>query len=261
MIARAALGLLLAGAIALLARSARALSAGGGWAAALVGTACVAAGWRWAALMAGFFITSTALSRVGAHAKELRTQGVVAKSGPRDAAQVAANGGLFAALAIASLLAPSPLWAVAAAGAIAAATADTWSTEVGTLSGGVPRSIITGRPRETGMSGAVTLAGTLAGVCGAGFIAILTLALGTTPRASAAVVAGGVVGMTVDSLLGATLQARRHCPRCDRDTEQLRHSCDAWTLPVGGLPWLDNDWVNAMSGAVGASVAWGLAAW
>jgi hypothetical protein len=68
--------------------------------------------------------------------KERRTGGVVAKGGERDARQVLANGGLFTLAALGSLLAPSPLWEAAGAGAIAAATADTWATRSAPSPGG-----------------------------------------------------------------------------------------------------------------------------
>ncbi|GAC1514853.1 MAG: hypothetical protein NVS1B4_03570 [Gemmatimonadaceae bacterium] len=253
--ARVLTGGILAAVVAILARRARSLSPSGSCAAWLVGAVCVSAGWNWALLLVAFFLTSTALSKVGASTKEVRTRGVVSKDGARDAAQVMANGGIFAALALASLILPSPLWAVAGGGAIAAATADTWATEIGTLVGDDPRSILTGRRLAPGMSGGVTVPGTLAGICGAGFIAILTLALGATTRASVAIAAGGILGTMVDSCLGATLQDRRSCPLCHVATEQLVHSCHTQTDHVGGIAWLDNDWVNAagaLSGAIGA---------
>ena len=45
------------------------------------------------------------------------------------------------------------------AGAIAAASADTWATEIGTLSPANPVSIATLRPVQTGMSGGVSILG------------------------------------------------------------------------------------------------------
>ena len=78
--------------------------------------------------------------------KEVLAGGLVAKGGPRDAAQVLANGGAFAVCALASLSRPPavPRWYAAGAGGLAAATADTWGTEVGMLSTDT-RSIVSGR--------------------------------------------------------------------------------------------------------------------
>ena len=199
-------------------------------------------------------MSSTALSRFGAGAKARRTDGVVAKGGRRDAVQVLANGGAFAVAAAGALVHSHALWAAVGAGALAAATADTWATEIGTLRGAPPRSILTGRPVPTGTSGGVSLAGSLAAVAGAAFVAALARLL-ALPAPAAAVVAGGVAGALADSLLGATLQARRRCPRCGLGTERIVHGCGTGTVEAGGLTWMDNDVVNLLATIVGASVA------
>ena len=248
-------GVALAAAIAVAARHARALSPSGAAAATLVGAAAVAAGWAWGALLIAFFVASTTLSRWGAARKEALTRAVVDKGAERDALQVFANGGLFAGAALLYLTAPDPRLMAAGAGALAAATADTWATEVGTLLGGAPRSALTLQPLAPGMSGGVTPVGTLAAVAGAAFIAAVAWALGW-PGAAGAALLGGVVGCAADSVIGATIQARRRCPRCQTLTERTTHVCGEVTQPAGGLAWLDNDGVNLASGAVGAVVAW-----
>ncbi|HEY2027176.1 MAG TPA: DUF92 domain-containing protein, partial [Gemmatimonadaceae bacterium] len=163
MLARLGAGLLVAGAIALAARRAGSLSASGAVAATLVGGASVAAGWRVGALLVAYFVVASALSRLGADAKASRTGGVVEKGGARDAAQVLANGGAFAALALATIVHPTAAGLVpGAVGALAAASADTWGTEIGTLYGRSPRSILTWRVVPAGSSGAVSGIGSLA---------------------------------------------------------------------------------------------------
>jgi uncharacterized membrane protein len=67
---------------------ARALTLGGSAAAAVVGSICFAAGPSWAVLLLAFFLTSTLLSKVGPRER----LDLAAKVGPRDAAQVLANG-------------------------------------------------------------------------------------------------------------------------------------------------------------------------
>ena len=250
---RLAVGFVLALAIALVARRARSLAPSGAAAAVVVGTACVAAGWSWGALLVAFFVTSSALSRIGAESKEQRTRGVVAKGGERDAAQVLANGGPFAVAALGAAAWPHPLWNAFGAAALAASTADTWATEVGTLAGGTPRSILSWRPVPPGTSGGITLPGTLGSLAGTLFVATLALAMGWPLAAFAGAVPGGVVGATMDTLIGATAQARRWCDRCDGGTERMVHDCGTTTRPAGGIAWLDNDLVNLLAGLAGAA--------
>lgn len=193
------------------------------------------------------------LSRYRSEEKGRLTGDIAAKGGERDAWQVLANGGVFAALAAASFFDSSTLWLSAGAGAIAASTADTWATEIGTLASSRPRSIVTARFVATGQSGGITWAGTVAAIGGALLIAFITM-IGWNATAAIASIAGGVSGAFFDSLLGATLQTRRRCERCDRFTELTVHSCGTTTMVAGGLRWLDNDAVNALSSAFGALV-------
>ncbi|GLC24390.1 DUF92 domain-containing protein [Roseisolibacter agri] len=267
MIERALVGLGIALVIAFGAHRAGSLDRSGASAAVVVGTASMAAGWTWGVLLLLFFGTGTALSRWRAREKAARTGGVVAKGGTRDAAQVLANGGLYAATALAGA-GPWALdwpaswtvaWSGAAAGAIAAATADTWATEIGTLARGAPRSLRGWRPVPAGTSGAVSTPGTLAMLGGAAFIALALVLAGRTRDAALGALAGGIAGAMADTLAGAAVQERRWCPECAVGTERAEHDCGARTERAGGVPGLGNDAVNVLCGAVGA-VAGALAA-
>ena len=253
-LARAIAGGVLAVAISFVARRAHSLTMSGAIAAAIVGTLAIAAGWSWGLLLCSFFVTASALSRLGARRKTELVGSVTQKGGERDAIQVLSNGGVFAVSALGYLLLPSPIWFASGIGALAASTADTWATEVGALSGGEPVSIISGEKVAPGTSGGVTLIGTVAGAAGALFIAA-GAALANWPVPFAAVALGGIAGALADSFLGATVQARRWCDPCERSTERLVHSCGTPTRHAGGIARLDNDAVNAVCSGVGALVA------
>ena len=247
-------GFLLAGAIAFVARTVRALSAGGAVAAVLVGTAAAIAGWSWATILILIFVSSSALSRFKHATREARIGRIVEKGNERDAVQVLANGGVFAAGALLATATGESTWAGAALGALAAATADTWATEVGTVTGGLPRSIISFKPLPAGTSGGVTVPGTLASIAGAAFIAGVSYFTGVG-RAATAVFVGGVVGSLADSLIGGTVQERRWCDGCSEATERRTHYCGRATRVVGGVPGVRNDFVNVVCTLVGAGVA------
>jgi uncharacterized protein (TIGR00297 family) len=193
------------------------LTPGGVAAALLVGAAVFAGpggGWRGLAVLAAFFVSSSALTRRGS---------VVARG--RAARQVLANGG------VAALAAVFGRW-TAVAGALAAATADTWATEIGRRARRPPRLITTGVPVPPGTSGGITPMGTAGGALGALAVAALAAWLGGAgPRWFLAVAGAGTVGMLVDSLAGATLERAR------------------------GVPWVDNDVVNLLGTLAGAMLA------
>lgn len=246
--------------IAALALAAGALTMSGAVAAIVIGALCVLAGWGWAALLILYFVVAVAFSRLGAEVKASRTGGVVAKAGGRDAVQVLANGGVYALAAFLSVrlgAGVAPLLAAAAVGALAASAADTLATEIGTFVGAEPRSVIDWRVVPTGTSGGVSVAGSLAMLGGAILVALAASGMGLTSHAVAAVF-GGIAGALADSLLGAVVQERRHCPHCDLATERRVHDCGTATELAGGIPWLDNDLVNlcaTLVGAVAAAVA------
>jgi uncharacterized membrane protein len=73
-----------------------------------------------------------------------------------------------------------------------------------------------------------------------------------------AVVAGGVAGSLVDSVIGATVQERRWCPTCAVETERGSHSCGTQAAHRGGIRGCNNDIVNLMSTIAGAAVTWTL---
>lgn len=258
MMERALIGAIAAALITALARRLQILDESGQWAALACGTVVAAAGWPWAMVLLAYFAAASAVTKMGAARKAECTQRSVPQISVRNAFQVAANGGLFALLAFRAGGVPESAVGIAAAGALAAASADTWATELGTLWGGRPRSILSWRPTGPGMSGGVTLVGTLGGVAGAVLVAaVVALVFGRplTGKFVGAVIAGGFAGCVADSLIGATMQARRWCDHCKEWTERRVHPCSYRTVHAGGLRWVSNDVVNAAATVIGAAAA------
>jgi uncharacterized protein (TIGR00297 family) len=258
------LGTLLAAGIALVAYRLGSLSGSGAAAAVIVGILTFGVGGLApAVLMILFFVSSTALSRFGGERKRL-VAAAFSKGGRRDAGQVVANGGLAAVISVLYGLTSEPVWLAGIAGALAAANADTWATELGVLSRRKPRLITSGAAVEPGTSGAITAEGTAAALSGAGLIAVAGGLLGAGWVTALACTAGGLAGSLFDSMLGATVQAMYFCPACGKETERHPvHTCGTATRRVRGWPWLDNDAVNFAATAFGAMLTigiWGLAA-
>ena len=256
MILRLAVGALLAALVAGLAERAGSLSRSGRWAAVCVGALATAAGWRWSALLIAWFVASSLLTRLGRGAKTARTAGAVEESGARSALQVLANGSVFALAAVGYTRTGEASFAAAALGALAAATADTWATELGTLWGGAPRSSLSGVPVAKGMAGGVTIVGLLASLAGAALIALAGTAFVAPDLMHWDRIAlAGVAGALADSVLGAAAQHKRRCARCDALTERRVHDCGTPTVAARGLPWMTNDTVNLLATGIGALVA------
>ena len=113
--------------------------------------------------------------------------------------------------------------------ALAEATADTVSSEIGQAVGGQPILLTTLRHVPSGTDGAITLTGTLAGIVAAALVAASAApALGMSAIQCTIAFAAGVAGLFFDSLLGATIERRG---------------------------WLGNDLVNFTSTAFAAALS------
>jgi len=241
--------------VALAAVRADALTRDGAVAAILVGTAVLyGTGWPGGGMLAAFFGFSTLVGRI-ALARGKAADPVTER---RNARQVLANGSAAALGALMELRVTGlGLWIVC--GALSAAAADTWATSIGGFSRTDPRHLLSGRRVIRGTSGAVSFLGTLGALAGASTVA---LAGGLAGGGTSLVIAGvsiGFGGMLLDSLLGASLQGRFECPRCAATGERRIHTCGTPADRVGGLTWLDNDGVNALStglAALAAAGAW-----
>ena len=118
--------------------------------------------------------------------------------------------------------------------ALAEATADTVSSEIGSAFGGTPYLLTTFRRVPAGTDGAVSVMGTAAGLAGALAVIVAGAWSFSLPAGVAAMAfAGGAGGLLFDSLLGATVERRG---------------------------WLGNDLVNFTSTLFAAAVALGLLA-
>lgn len=258
MLNRLLIAFLLSAAIVVLALWRGSLSRTGAIGAMAVGTLVTGlGGWAWGGLLGAFFVSSSLLSHYR-EAEKRATAEKFAKGHQRDIGQVMANGGLGAVAATMSAIAPSPLWLPLFVGAMATVTADTWATELGTLSPRPPRLITNGRLVEVGTSGAVSLLGTAVSLLGGlliGLLAGLLVEHFTALEAVFVGMASGLVGSLFDSFLGATVQQTYYCTFCQKETERKIHRCGQMTRPLRGWFWLNNDLVNLIASIVGGATA------
>jgi uncharacterized protein (TIGR00297 family) len=196
-----------------------------------------------------FFISSSFLSLFKKGYKQ-RFLSMFEKSGTRDISQVIANGGIPTILIVLSLwfrdMYIFPLYLTA----VAAATADTWATELGVLSPARPRLITTFKSMEKGTSGAISLTGSIAAIFGS----IITVLIGYYyhpvngyPYEYFIIAAMcGIFSCFIDSYIGASVQAQFKCTICSRITEKKIH-CHTPTVHFRGYSFIENDSVNIFS--------------
>ena len=268
-----AAGFFLAAFVGLIGWQARALTPSGVLGATLIGGLVLGfGGLTWAAALIAFFVASSLLSYLN-NARKASAVAKFEKNGPRDFAQTMANGGVAALMALAVGLtghdaATYPYFTLAFFGSLAAATADTWATELGMLSRRQPRLITTGQPVQSGVSGGVTPGGLAASIAGGAFMGLITFGI---IQAASLLSAGqwflqdwflllalpfaGFIGSLSDSFLGATLQRLYYCEHCQSLTEKAIHQCGNPTRILRGLSWMTNDTVNFLATCVGALTA------
>jgi uncharacterized protein (TIGR00297 family) len=261
------LGLLFSSVVALLAYRRRSLNKSGVAGAITCGTVITGmGGWSWGFALIYFFVSSSLLSHFREREKAAAAADKFSKGSQRDIVQAAANGGLATLCTLTYGLSPSArarlLLRAAFIGALAAANADTWATELGVLSASRPRLLTTGKPVAPGTSGGITLLGSAAAALGAFTLGLFFWIVQSGRKSLAALPAialcGGLAGCLFDSLLGATAQAMYYCPSCQAETERRIHRCGTPTILLRGRPWLNNDVVNFLATACGAAVAAGM---
>jgi uncharacterized protein (TIGR00297 family) len=172
----------------------------------------VLGGYGWFAVLIAFFGIGGLASKYRYDTK--RELGVAEDNeGARGSRNVIGNAGVALAAVVGFAAADAVtidavFFQFAFLGSLSAAMSDTLSSEIGVLFG-PPRLITTFERVEPGIDGGVTLKGILVGAAGGAIVAaIAAAAFGTSIPGVGVVVAAGVLGMLVDSILGATVEDR-----------------------------------------------------
>ncbi|WP_171032769.1 DUF92 domain-containing protein [Fodinibius saliphilus] len=231
------LGLLLATAFSFLAFLIQRLTLDGMFAAIVVGVFVLGfGGWSTAGILLIFFISSITLSK---NTKKLQAD--LPKRIRRSGNQVWANGFWLVISLILYVIFDSQLFIVAAVGTIATATADTWSTEIGTRADNSTYLITNFRKVSIGTDGGVSIKGTIAGLLGSALIAAISIYVFSLQLALfICIFAAGFLGSVADSYFGAIFQ---------RNNSSVTLPVINQTIPI------TNNIVNGISTGIGGVLA------
>ncbi len=230
MLTAALWGALVNAVLAVAAYAAKSVNVSGALGGFVLGTALFAfGGWRAFLMLFVFFVLGTAATKLGYRRKAAlgiaQEQG--GRRGVKNAVANTLTGVLFAFLAVST--ASPEVFTAALVAAFATAVCDTVASEVGQVYGRTHLLITNFRRVPAGTDGAVSLAGTVAGLAAA--LALAGIAwrvdLVTLPVAGI-VAAAGFAGATIESYLGATVEK---------------------------LDLLDNELVNFVNTMIGALIA------
>jgi uncharacterized protein (TIGR00297 family) len=226
------------------------------WSGAISGAiisiiAFIAGSIAWLVTIIIFFVVSSVFTRYRYDYKR-KLGSAQEKGGRRSWPNTLANGGIAAAASVAEILTHSNIFAVAFLTSVAAALSDTLATEIGLLSNSRPRLITDIRKFVApGTSGGITPLGEVVALVSSSSLALLgigTMVLQESKLqfawvAFAAVVGGAMIGTTLDSLLGSSIQAIYKCTVCGTLTENSMHH-GKQTVLVKGNRLLNNNSVN-----------------
>jgi uncharacterized protein (TIGR00297 family) len=208
-------------------------------------------GIKWTIPIVAFFLSSSMLSKLLKNEKSEVTS-YFEKSDTRDSIQVLVNGGIGGILVIINFFFPNEILFIIYCGSLSAVCSDTWATEIGTFRKTNTYNVISWKKVTQGISGGISVQGTLAAIFGSLFVSLTALFWIQTNLFLTVflITVAGVFGSFADSILGASLQRQNRCFNCGKITERKIH-CNINTGYESGLKWMNNDFVNLFASFTG----------
>ena len=204
-------------------------------------------------LLLAFLLLSVVIDKIKKR-KTAGEDGISEKGDCRDGMQVMANAIAPAICAVLYLITKHPAFVVAYCAALAEAFADTAASGMGAFSRGAfdPFRM---KAVERGLSGGMSIPGTLASLAAPMLISLIPLAFGVIDATGFIIAAlAGFIGAVFDSMLGSLVQAKYKCGVCGKITEKRVH-CQEKTEHISGIGFINNDAVNVASTVFAAAAA------
>ena len=193
-------------------------------------------------ILLAFFVLGIISDKIKNHSKKTE-QNKKKASECRSYKQVLANSIVATAMALLFVITSKSVFVIAFTSAFAEALADTFASGFGVFSRKT-YDIVRFKPCKKGLSGGVSLLGTLFSLVGAVIIALLSYFLGIISAFDILIVVlCGFFGCVVDSILGSTIQVKYKCQECGEIIEKKEH-CNLKTKKHSGISFVDNNVVN-----------------
>ena len=203
-------------------------------------------------LLLSFLFLSVVADKFKKHAKKSETGDKVDSS--RSAIQVLANGLAPAFMALAYALTLKDFFIAAYVAALAEALSDTFASGFGAFSNKT-FDIFKMRSIKKGISGGMSLIGTLSSILGAFIISLIAYLFGAVDLKLFLICAlAGIIGAFFDSFLGSVFQIKYKCKKCAEIIEKPVH-CGKMADRYSGFEFFDNDVVNLFSSFFAAILA------
>ncbi len=187
-----------------------------------------------------FFIAGSITSRLHKDQKD---------ASGRNALQVFANGWVAVICLLIYAVTKNEIFVTGYLVSIAISFADTMSSDIGMYFKQKTYDILTFKPVNAGLSGGISYSGTLAGATASILFSALSFFIFNLSVYDCIIIsAAGIVGMTIDSILGSLWQAKYM-----NGGIVTENKGSSGTL-IKGMKWLDNDGVNLSSNLIVTSI-------
>lgn len=194
-----------------------------------------------------FFFVTTICDLIGKIKKKKILKDIHKKVGKRDIYQVLAVGLLPCACALLYYIFEMDIFLIMYVSLICENLADCMASEIGVLSKSKPYDICRFKPLETGLSGGISLLGSISSIIG---IIIISISYYFMPlyitNSLWIIIISSIIGVVIDSILGSLVQRKNRCKKCNVITEKNIH-CDEETVHYQGIKWINNSLVNLFS--------------
>jgi len=208
-------------------------------------------GIRFFVILISFFASSSIITKFKKNLKE-KPEEITEKSGNRDYTQVISTGIIPLIFTVFYFFTKDISFLTGFVTSVSVANSDTWASEIGVLSKSDPISVINFKKVPKGLSGGISALGLISSFLGSAFISVIFAFLfyGENKVFLITIISitGGFLGSLIDSILGASLQAK-YLSHTDKITEK-RFSGGTENTLKSGLTFINNNVVNLISSAV-----------